>query len=113
MSNSDEEKHLNEDTPNKKESTDEKLFVPPSHCQVCDNEPCIAIELEQMLMSIFHTHRDSKTNREIRFTMYTNSVKEIYGPSLGKGVRKKLPHCLQMKIRSIVPDKKYTGFKKS
>ena len=42
--------------------------------------------------------------------MYANSVKAIHGPGLGKGVRKRLSRCLENKIRSMAPDKKYTGF---
>ena len=42
--------------------------------------------------------------------MYVNSVTAIFGPGLGKGVRKRLPPCLENKIRSMAPDEKCTGF---
>ena len=44
--------------------------------------------------------------------MYSQCIKYIHGPGLGKGVRKKLPDCLQNQIKDLAPDKDnhYTGF---
>ena len=66
--------------------------------------------LHEMLKTLLDSQCDYKTNRQIRFSMYVNSVKTIHGPGLGKGVRKRLSCCLENKIRSMAPDKKYTGF---
>ena len=79
-------------------------------CRYCENDPCVSEEHLNMLASLFDTYRDWKTNRQIRFCMYSNCVKAIHGPGLGRGVRKKLPHCLERKIREMAPDEKYTGF---
>ena len=42
--------------------------------------------------------------------MNKETVKVAFGPALGKGVRKKLPSCVQMRIHKMTPDDKYTGF---
>ena len=57
-------------------------------CIHCGNQPCVAIELEPMLLSILETYQDIKTKRQIRFQMYTDTIRYIHGPELGKGVRK-------------------------
>jgi hypothetical protein len=94
------------------ENKSKKEYAEPTYdvCNHCDSEPCVVFELEEMLLSLLECYRDIKTKKQIRFAMYRDSVKHIHGPGLGKGVRKKLPQCLQRKIHSIVPDDKYTGF---
>ena len=79
-------------------------------CKHCGNHPCILRELDPLLVSILDTYGEWKTNKQIRFHMYTETVKVIFGPALGKGVRKKLPSCVQMRIHKMAPDDKYTGF---
>ena len=80
-------------------------------CRYCGNHPCYVQELDGMLVSIVDTYGGWKTNKQIRFKMYSDSIRFIHGSSLGKGVRKKLPHCVQSRIRSLASDDSYTGFK--
>ena len=82
-------------------------------CKHCDNHPCVTEELKPMLLSILEAYAGIKSNKQIRYLMYTDSVKLIFGTALGKGVRKRLPYCAQSLIRSLAPDKKYTGFKEA
>ena len=81
-------------------------------CSHCSNHPCILGEIEPLLISILETYREWKYNKQVRFKMYAEATTHIHGPGLGKGVRKKLPHCVTSAIRSMAPadDKKYTGF---
>ena len=108
-----EEVHIKEEPHDPRVPDETTSMVSRTLCHICDNDPCIASQLEPRLFFWFHTLRNHKTNREIRHTMYCNSVKEIYGPSLGKGVRVRLALCLEKKIRSIAPEKHYVGFKPS
>ena len=80
-------------------------------CIHCGNQPCLVPELETMLMSILDTYEGWKSKKQIRFRMYSDTIKFLHGPGLGKGVRKKLPSCLQRRIHKLVPDDSYTGFK--
>ena len=81
------------------------------NCKFCGNHPCSALELEEMLGSIVETYQGIKSNKQMRYIMYTDSTKYIFGTGLGKGVRKKLPFCVQSLIRKLAPDNHYTGFK--
>ena len=67
------------------------------------------MELKDRLNAILMAYHDSKTNKQIRYCMYTDSVKQMHG-YLGKGTRKKVPKCLEKRIHSLAPDKEYTGF---
>ena len=79
------------------------------YCSACENEPCLVLEFDGMLNAMLQEYRDVKTNKEIRHAMYTSAVFRIHGP-LGKGVRRKVPNCLEDRIRSLAPDKEYKGF---
>ena len=79
-------------------------------CIHCGNQPCVVTELEPMFTSILQTYGDIKSNKQIRFQMYSDTIRYIHGPGLGKGVRKKPPHCVVKTIHSMAPSDKYTGF---
>ena len=95
----------------KSSDADHDLNVHCDHCDHCDNQPCTVSELDPMLISILQTYEGWKSNKQIRFRMYSDAIKSLHGTGLGKGVRKKLPSCLQRRIHQLVPDKEYTGFK--
>ena len=82
----------------------------PLECTYCGNHPCFLRELEPLLSSIQDAFGELKTNKQIRFLMYKDSVKVIHGTGLDKGVRKRLPSCVQRHIHKLAPDDKYTGF---
>ena len=82
-------------------------------CKHCGNHPCVSEELKPMLLSILEAYAGIKTNKQIRFLMYRDSTKFIFGSGLGKGVRKRLSYCTQTLIRLLALDKKYTGFKEA
>ena len=79
-------------------------------CVHCNSDPCVVVALEEMLEFTRDHYMGWKTNRQIRFIMYRESVQRLYGMGLGKGVRKKLPDCVENKVRSMLPDDNYTGF---
>ena len=101
-----EEECVDKSSPVKEEDVSE----PTGLCTICGQDPCIRLELEEMLVSIVQTFRGVKSNKQIQFYIYTNAVRYIYGGSLGKGVRKKILDCLQRMIHALAPDKEYTGF---
>ena len=84
----------------------------PHKCNYCGNQPCIIKDLEETLISVKETYGDWNSNKNLRFRMYSECIKHIHGPGLGKGIRKKLPQCLQNEIRLMAPDEDniYTGF---
>ena len=88
---------------------DEESVGHTDYCCVCENEPCLVVDLDGMLMAMLQEYRDDKTHKEIRYLMYTNSIFRLHG-RLGKGNRRKLPTCVEDKIRSLAPDDEYKGF---
>ena len=88
---------------------DEETVDASDYCGFCECDPCIITELDDMLNAILMEYRDSKSNREIRYCMYTDSIRYIHG-YLGKGNRRQVPKCLEKKIHSLAPDEEYTGF---
>lgn len=79
-------------------------------CSHCGNHPCWSLELEPILASIDETYGSWKTNKQVRYLMYTEAVKHIFGTGLGKKVRKKVPNCVEHLIKKMKPDDVYTGF---
>ena len=79
-------------------------------CPYCGNDPCWAVELHPVLMSIKDIYGGRVENKTVRFKMYTESVKSIHGTCLGKGVRKKVPSCVNRHIKSMAPSETYRGF---
>ena len=65
-----------------------------------------------MFVAIMQVYQD-KTHKQLRFKMYTESVKSIHGSGLGVGVSKRIPRCVQKLIRSLAPDNEYTVFKEA
>ena len=82
-------------------------------CQYCGNQPCYVLELKPMFLAIMQAYQDDKTHKQLRFQMYTESVKCIFGTGLGVGVRKRIPRCVQKLIRSLAPDNEYIGFREA
>ena len=89
----------------KKEEAEEQS----DYCCFCESDPCVVTELEDMLNEILMEYRDSKSNKEIRYCMYTDSVRYMHG-YLGRGNRKRVPKCLEDRIHYLAPDEEYTGF---
>ena len=99
-----------------KNNNDDKTTLSHSNnedttCTECGNHPCVVLDMEEMLISILQTYEGWKSKKQIRFRMYSDAIKVLHGPGLGKGVRKKLPSCLQRRVHCLVPDEMYTGFK--
>ena len=82
----------------------------PEDCVHCETCPCVAKDLYHNFSTICLIFEDSKTNKQLRFLMYREATKVIHGPGLGKGVRKKIPSCVQVLIKELAPDESYTGF---
>lgn len=82
-------------------------------CDDCERDPCVLVELQEVLSSILDSYRDEKTNRQIRFMMYQDAIRFIYGSGLCRYNRKRAPACVERRIRSMLPDVTYTGFKEA
>ena len=85
----------------------------PANCRYCNNHPCVLEEVEPVLEGLMLNYSTIKTNKQLRYTMYTESVRTIHGSCLGKGIRKKVPKCVDKRIKDLAPDKTYTGFKET
>ena len=98
-----------------KEEEEDKDVVVTSECPHCGNHMCVIREIEPLLVSILETYGECKTRKQVHFKMYSDVTMYIYGPGLGKGVRKKLPSCVINTIREIstTPDNKNKGFVES
>ena len=57
----------------------------PEDCIYCDNHPYLIIEAQAMLVSILHTNREWKTNKQVRFLIYAEATKLMHGAGLGVG----------------------------
>ena len=79
-------------------------------CPHCDSDPCVAKEMYPNFLTISTIFCDTKSNKQMRFQMYKEATKFIHGPGLGKGVRRKLPACVECMIRDIAPDESYKGY---
>ena len=66
--------------------------------------------MQPMLLFLLKIHGGRLENKKILFKMYSDTVKFIHGPGIGKGVCKQLPVCVSRFIRRLAPDDKYTGF---
>ena len=97
------------------EEEDEDATEPGTNtvCKHCGNHPCWSSVLEPSFLSIVDTYRDWKTHKQLRFLMYSDAIKTIYGPGLGKGNRRKMHQCVQELIHTLAPDIKYKGFMES
>ena len=90
---------------------EEESVESPDFCPECHNDPCLTEELREFLVSIVEAESAFKSNKQLRFSMYTSATRYIYDGSLGKGVRKKLPDCVVRMIRALSPGESYTGFR--
>jgi hypothetical protein len=86
--------------------------VDPYYCRFCLNTPCIFLQHQEELERIMEEMHPHATNRTKRFHMYRRMSRELNGP-LGKGVRKRLPHCFVQGFRDLYPseDDTYTGYR--
>ena len=93
----------------KKEEVSESAEAPAT-CRFCDNHPCLLVEAEPLLEELVDTYAGSLSNKQLRYKMYTEYTSFVHG-HLGKRVRRKVPSCVEKRIRSLAPSKSYTGFK--
>ena len=94
-------------------SSDVETVDVPANCRFCNNHPCVLEELEPVFQSMMENYAGYKPNKAVRYSMYTETIRVIHGPCLGRKVRKRVPQCVEERIRSLLPDKTYTGFKES
>jgi hypothetical protein len=67
------------------------------------------------MMFIAEGMEEELENKAIRYELYRFVAKKLWGP-LGKGFRKKIPHCIMAEIHDAYPAKEgtsYVGFKRS
>ena len=82
-------------TEDKESTVGEEAMKKCDDCRYCDNHPCVGDDLKPMFVSIVETYSGIKTNKQMRFIMYSDATKSVHGTCLGKGVRKRLPYCVQ------------------
>jgi hypothetical protein len=87
-------------------------------CKFCENSPCLLNKdsfYEDMVYVAEGFEDCGLTNKQIRFELYGFASKFLFG-SLGRGVRKKIPHCIIAEIHDVFPAKnvnEYVGFKEA
>jgi hypothetical protein len=89
-------------------------------CQYCQSVPCLLedglydfiVEQEQYIRECDTS--EEKTNKEIRYQLYKEATRWMHG-HLGKGVRKKIPQCVETEIRDLAPEpgRDYIGFQEA
>ena len=107
---------LSDDLTVKEESIEDNIKIEEGvedtpTCWYCNKQPCVIEILNPMLDELLHTYAGS-SNKTIRYFMYEESSSMLNG-YLGKGVRKRFPHCVEERIRSLAPSQTYTGFKEA
>ena len=83
-------------------------------CRHCNLFPCVLNrECDNMLAIASNLQEEGKTNKEIRFALYTH-FSQVYHGHLGAGNRMPLPTCVVGEIRDHYPKDEgteYVGFK--
>ena len=97
---------------------DEAAAAAVPHCFHCGRQPCIMFSDEYCTMVTIGEEmaEDGKSNKEIRFALYSHMSKVYHGPGLGKGNRMELPLCIVGEIRDHYPKEngtEYVGFQAS
>ena len=113
MNPSEEKESLSSENGGNDVRTEEDDVEDSDICSECGFEPCVFFELEEMLVAIKQSHMDEKTNNQIRFIMYRESITHIFGRGLGEGNRKRVPKCVERKIKAMCPSAKYKGFQEA
>jgi glutaredoxin len=84
-------------------------------CDYCKATPCLLSKVYKEMMYVAEEMEDEAENKEIRHAMYCFVSKKLWG-RLGRGFRKRIPHCIMSEIHDAYPAKKgttYVGFKAS
>ena len=91
-------------------------FDEPMFCEYCRIAPCIATtEYDNMAEVGAAGEAENKTNKEIRFSLYSYMSRVFHG-RLGKGIRRPLPACVTGEIHDAYPEAditNYVGFRPS
>ena len=84
-----------------------------TRCDICEATPCMWLENQDRVLEndyLEHGHKldvVNSTRRKIAFRYMFRVWNE--GPGQ-KGVRKRLPECVEQGVRATMPDEKYMGF---
>jgi hypothetical protein len=81
-------------------------------CDLCGEKPCVWVSERETVIAndeVEHGHTIvNKTRRKIGFR---HMFRVINGGPGQKGVRKRLPVCVENDIRALFPDDEYMGFR--
>ena len=110
MNTCEEKESLSNENGGNDDHTEEDAVEDSDVCDECGFEPCVFFELKDMLLAIKQSHMDVKSNDQIRFIMYRESITHIFGRGLGEGNRKRVPKCVDRKIKAMCPSAFYKGF---
>jgi len=100
-----------------KQEEKERVAIGEVECMHCREAPCVWLEKKD-LMSVIdqHEHRnlpdvDKPPNNTRRKKVYRQMTYIMNNGPMGKGVRKKLPKCVENGARALFPSPSFMGFK--
>ena len=96
------------------EEEEKKKIVETTRCDFCNECPCMWIsERATVVAKVEMDHAGSTTvvNSTRRKTAYKHMFLVFNGGHGQKGVRKRLPKCVESGVRTVFPDVEFMGFK--
>jgi hypothetical protein len=83
-------------------------------CDLCGENPCVWVTERETVIAndeIEHGHILAMVNKTRRKIAFRHMFRVINGGPGQKGVRKRLPVCVENGIRAVFPDEEYMGFR--
>ena len=82
-----------------------------SFCSLCSLDPCFNVRFRAQYIERARQYkiRIGSTNKKIQFYLYRVITKDRFG-TLGRGVRVRLPRCMENSIKMSFPNKDETPF---
>jgi hypothetical protein len=83
-------------------------------CSLCGENPCFWIQERVAVIANDeneHGHTFTIDNKSRRKLAYRHMFRVVNGGPGQKGVRKRLPACVETGVRALFPDEEYMGFK--
>jgi hypothetical protein len=83
-------------------------------CEICGEKPCVWTTERDTVVAkdeMEHGHTNAIANSARRKTAYRHMFYVTNGGYGSKGVRKRLPECIEIGVRGLFPDVEHMGFK--
>jgi hypothetical protein len=100
----------------KKEDHDDKMSAMMGNdrsCDLCGDYPCVWIVQRAVVVANDeneHGHTYNIENKTRRKVGYRHMFRVVNGGPGEKGVRKRIPECVETGVRALFPDDQYMGF---